>query len=121
MHKHRIIVAGGRKFDNFWLAHDTLDNLTQNLDKNDIMIISGCAIGADKPGEIWAEELGVEVMRFPADWHIHGKSAGHVRNREMAEYATHLVAFWDGKSRGTQDMILVAQEHNLKVRVIRYE
>jgi len=121
MHKHRIIVAGGRKFDDFWLLRDTLDNLTQNLDKNDIEVVSGCASGADSLGELWAEEFDVEVARFPADWNAHGKGAGYIRNRKMAEYATHLIAFWDGKSRGTHNMILIAREYSLKVRVIRYE
>lgn len=50
-----------------------------------------------------------------------------MRNREMAEYAAmpdgvgHLIAFWDGKSRGTKSMIQLAKENGLKVKVIRYD
>jgi hypothetical protein len=42
---------------------------------------------------------------FPADWNKFGKSAGHVRNQAMADYADILLAFWDGKSTGTKSMI----------------
>jgi len=121
MHKHRIIVAGGRDFDDFWLLHDTLDALTVNMDKADIEIVSGCANGADSLGELWANEFSIEVVRFQAMWQQYGNGAGPMRNLQMAEYGTHLVAFWDGESRGTKNMIDLAEQHNLEVRVIRYE
>lgn len=38
----------------------------------------------------------------------------------MARYATHLVAFWDGASRGTKKLIDQAKVAGLKVRVVRY-
>lgn len=57
---------------------------------------------------------------FKADWDKHGKAAGFKRNTEMAKYADALIAFWDGKSKGTKHMIDTAKSHNLKVRVIAY-
>lgn len=39
----------------------------------------------------------------------------------MAQNADALVAFWDGKSRGTKHMIDLADKYGLKVRVIKYE
>ncbi len=38
----------------------------------------------------------------------------------MAEYADMLVAFWDGKSRGTKNMIQIAEKENLKVIIIPF-
>ena len=58
---------------------------------------------------------------FPADWKKYGKSAGYVRNSEMAEVAESLIAFWDGKSRGTKNMIDIAKNKGLKVRIVNYE
>jgi hypothetical protein len=38
----------------------------------------------------------------------------------MADYADYLVAFWDGKSRGTLLMINLAKEKGLKIKVVNY-
>ena len=52
----------------------------------------------------------IKIKYFPADWNTYGKSAGFVRNIEMAENATALIAFWDGKSSGTKHMIETAKK-----------
>lgn len=116
----RIIVAGGRKFANYELLAAKMDAFTKDLDFTDLEIVSGGARGADLLGERWALENEVPVMRFAAEWDRLGKSAGFRRNDQMREYATHLVAFWDGKSKGTRHMIALAARHRLKVRVVRY-
>lgn len=82
-------------------------------------VVSGCCRGVDKLGEKWAEDRGLPVKRFLANWGKHGKSAGPIRNREMAEYADALIAIWDGKSRGTANMIEEAEKRGLKVFVYR--
>lgn len=64
-----------------------------------------CDDSPDVDGADWAARWGIPVKQFPADWKKHKRAAGPIRNREMAEYATHLLAFWDGSSRGTADMI----------------
>jgi len=114
----KVIVAGGRDFVNYDLLKSKLDILLVN--RNPVEIVSGCARGADKLGEVYAQSAQVPVARFPAQWSEHGKSAGYIRNDQMAEYADALVAFWDGKSRGTKHMIDVAISRGLKIRVIRY-
>jgi hypothetical protein len=95
-----------------------LDYYFQNL--NDITIVSGCANGADKLGEIYATENNLKVMQFPADWEQYGASAGSKRNAEMAEIATHCIAFWDGESRGTEHMLRTANRKGIKVKIVRY-
>jgi len=84
-------------------------------------VVSGTARGADRVGEQFAERFGIELKRFPADWKRWGKSAGAIRNAEMAEYADALIAFWDGESKGTQHMIKVATKKGLEVSVINYK
>lgn len=99
----RVIIAGSRGYDNYEQLKVVTDFALRK--KESVTIISGTARGADKLGERYAEEMGHNVMRFPADWEQYGKSAGYIRNKEMAEVADMLIAFWDGESKGTKNMI----------------
>jgi hypothetical protein len=96
----RVIVAGGREFNNYALLRDKLDFALRNKISEGITIVSGAARGADKLGEQYAVERGYNIDSHPADWDKFGKSAGYIRNKEMAQNADALMAFWDGKSRG---------------------
>ena len=87
--------------------------------QTDIEIVSGTAKGADQLGEKYAKEKGYPVKQFPADW-SKGKSAGYVRNEEMAKYADALIAFWNGLSKGTGHMIDLAKKYKLKIRICNY-
>jgi hypothetical protein len=60
------------------------------------------------------------IDKHPADWNALGNGAGKFRNRKMAGVADALVAFWDGSSPGTKDMIAVARDKGLAVRVVLY-
>lgn len=116
----RLIVAGSRDFNNYELLKQKCDTLlSQKRLTHSIVIISGTARGADTLGEQYAHERGYAVERYPADWEHDGKAAGPIRNTQMAAHADALVSFWDGKSRGTRDMIEKAKEHNLPVRIVR--
>ncbi len=115
----RVIIAGGRDFSDYNLLKETMDYLLSNI-KEDIVVVCGMANGADTLGERYAKERGYEVLYFPADWKKYGKAAGYIRNEEMARHADALVAFWDGKSRGTKSMIGLARKYKLRVRIKRY-
>lgn len=71
----------------------------------------------DKDGEYYAKCNKIPVKQFPADWDQFGKAAGHIRNKQMAEYADALVAVWDGKSPGTKNMITTMQSLNKPVYI----
>ena len=116
----KVIVAGGRDFNNYKLLSDTLYKLLDNKQPSQVEIVSGTCRGADLLGEKWAKITDTKIKRFPADWDEYGKSAGFVRNKQMANYSDALVAFWDGKSKGTKNMIELAKRNNLSVRVIKY-
>lgn len=117
----KVIVAGGRKFNNYELLKRKLDNiLSEKRKTHQIYIVSGMAQGADSLGERYANENGFNVLGFPAEWDLYGKSAGFKRNAEMAKVGDALVAFWDGESRGTKNMIELAQDKQLLVRIIKY-
>lgn len=77
--------------------------------------------GADLLGKKWAILNGVPIKNFPADWDKYGKAAGPIRNAQMAEYADYLIAFWDGKSRGTKNMIETMINLGLHGEVLLYD
>lgn len=87
---------------------------------DEIEIVSGGAKGADALGEKYAKEKGYKLKRFIAEWDKYGKKAGILRNHEMAIYADALLAYWDGQSRGTKNMIDEARTNGLKVGVKLY-
>ena len=116
----RVIVAGSREFKDYQLLEKTLDDFLQDR-KEPTRILCGMAHGADELGLLYAHWHNYELEKHPAKWDIHGKRAGFIRNEEMANNADALVAFWDGKSHGTKDMIKRAKEHGLGIRVIRYD
>ena len=66
-------------------------------------VVCGEARGVDKSGRLFAEDHGINVKSFPADWNL-GKGAGHIRNKQMADYADALLLIWDGESRGSANM-----------------
>lgn len=113
-----LIVAGGRNFRDKELLYSTLDSManTHGIDE----IVCGMARGADLLGKQYANDHLIKLAEFPANWAKFGKSAGYIRNKEMAKYANSLLAFWDGKSKGTKHMIDLAREYKLKVKVIYY-
>jgi hypothetical protein len=79
--------------------------------------ICGEAAGVDQLGKRWALDRGIPVESCPAKWEKFGRSAGPIRNAEMAARAHALIAIWDGKSPGTKDMIKAAKAKGLQVFV----
>ena len=116
----RVIVAGGREFNDYELLYLTVKKITGSFNQG-FTIISGHAKGADHLGEVWAKTNNIPFKMAPADWDNHKKIAGPIRNEFMGWYSTHLVTFWDGKSSGTKNMISIAKRENMPQRTIQYE
>lgn len=118
----RVIIAGSRTFNDYSELKEYCNSVLSNkLRSHEVLIISGGANGADKLGEKYAEELGLKTEVYLADWDSYGKSAGYRRNALMADNADALIAFWNGKSKGTNHMINIANEKGLNVKVYIYE
>ncbi len=117
----RVIVAGGRTFEDYDLVKEKCDYFLQDKFKScKVIIVSGHAPGADTCGEQYAQERGLECELHPANWKRHGRAAGPIRNAEMADCADALIAFQDGQSRGTKSMIDLAVKKGLQVTVVNY-
>lgn len=126
----KVIIAGGRDFNDYPMLKLFCDTLliTKRI-THTIIIVSGKQVssddkgnkwGADYLGEQYAKENGFEVEEYPADWERYGKSAGMIRNHQMAQMANGLIAFWDGKSPGTKNMIAQAKLHEILVAIQPY-
>lgn len=119
--QYRIIIAGGRYFSDNELLKKKCDEFLHDKTSEEIVIISGHASGADSLGERYAQEKGFKIETYPADWKKYGRAAGPIRNEQMANIANALIAFWDGKSKGTKSMINLAKKKGLQVFVALYE
>jgi hypothetical protein len=113
----KLIIAGGRLFDDYELLESTIQ---ANYDWGVMEIVCGEARGADALGRRFGENWFLKVHSFPANWDMYGKSAGYRRNVDMADFADGLLAFWDGKSKGTGHMIDLAKKKGIAVEVVQY-
>jgi YspA, cpYpsA-related SLOG family len=95
----RLLVCGGRDYRDRGRLFGILSAL------NPAIVIHGAARGADALADEWARSHAVGIKSFPADWALHGKSAGVRRNAIMLHegHPTLVVAFPGG--RGTEDMV----------------
>ena len=107
----RTIIAGSRSITNY----DVVNKATIDSKFDITEVISGTARGVDQIGELWAKNNNIPVEKHPADWDKYGKSAGYIRNEEMAKCSDALIAIWDGESKGTKHMLDLAVKHGLKI------
>lgn len=123
MKEFKLIVAGGRDFNNYAQLSRVITDLATSKDMygdRDVSIVSGMARGADALAVRFAKEHGIQLHEFHADWDRLGKGAGFARNADMGRFADGLLAFWDGKSRGTAHMIEFIRKINKPVHIINY-
>ena len=109
-----IAVVGSRIFDKYVLLKDTLRKYLP------FTLVSGGAIGADRLGEKFADEYGLEKIIYPAEWEKYGKSAGYIRNKQVVSKCDMLIAFWDGQSRGTKHAIDLVKRMGKKVIIVSF-
>ena len=118
----RIIICGGRDFSDQVLFEQSLSKILCQY--KDIELISGHAKGADTFAEQYAIQHKVPISVFKPDWKKYGRAAGPIRNKEMLDYALVnnpvVIAFWDGNSKGTANMINQAKKAGAECHVIYY-
>lgn len=117
----RLLIAGSRDFNDYPLLKEQVLQFISDYELQGVEIVSGAARGADALGEVFAREHGLVLRKFPANWDLHGRSAGYKRNSEMVEYITCGVIFWDNKSKGTKHMIDLCKSKSISpVRVVLF-
>lgn len=123
MAEFKLIVAGGRDFNDYDLFTNAIKTLCLNgeLKNEDVSIVSGMARGADAMAVQFAHDNHVQLYKFHADWNGPlGKGAGFARNADMGKFADGLLAFWDGNSKGTKHMIDYMRSLDKRVWVVIY-
>lgn len=120
--KKRIIICGGLSFHDNDLFGTYVDDIIQQFPNCEI--ISGHARGADTLGEEYAKQHNIPLKVFPAEWNKYGKAAGPIRNGQMLKYAiaedAMVIAFWDGHSRGTKNMLDQARRAGVECKIVYY-
>ncbi len=123
----KIIIAGGRdcpkSYDDFEtdVVFALLDQPLYHSEGITEVIHGCCPTGADALAQEFIEQYDLTATHFPANWHLHGRKAGPIRNSKMANTrADLLIAFWDGESRGTADIIRKCELNNIKTVIVRY-
>lgn len=95
-----LLIVGSRSFTNYEVMKEavygrySVDEITR--------VISGGANGADALAKQFAKKHDIRFTEYPAKWDEFGKRAGILRNIEMVDATDDVIAFWNGKSAGTQ-------------------
>ena len=93
----KVAVIGSRNLK--------VENLGDYLSSDATEIVSGGAKGSDTSAKEYAIDQGLKLTEFLPDYRRYGRGAPRKRNIEIVEYADAVLAFWDGKSRGTSFVI----------------
>lgn len=119
--QYKVLVCGDRDYEDREQIYHVLDVYRAKIGP-DMLLINGGAPGADNIAREWAVDRKVDHITMYARWDIFGRSAGPIRNRAMAKKKPKLVlAFHPNlkKSKGTKDMVNVAEGLDIKVKKFR--
>jgi len=104
----RLGIVGSRDFTDFDFMEQ---HIFQNFKVDYITaIVSGGAMGADILAERFADKYKIPTLIYEPKWATYGKKAGYMRNIDIVKNSDHLLAFWDGKSKGTSHSINLAKD-----------
>jgi len=99
----KLAIVGSRTFNDYDLFEYWIGYFDGDLIEE---LVSGGAKGADSLAEKYAKLYwGCPIRIFQPDWNKFGKQAGFIRNQQIVDNCDVVLAFWDGKSRGTKDTI----------------
>lgn len=108
----KVCVCGGRNYTDKARVYRALDTARRIL--GEITVIHGDANGADRLADQWARDREQKVLVFPAQWKLHDKAAGPIRNREMLKFGFDFLIAFPGGS-GTADMVKITMNSNIPV------
>ena len=112
----KVAIVGSREFADDRTAEVNVRTYIKRL-PSDTVIVSGGARGVDTWAKHAADDCGLETIVILPDWKVYGKSAGMRRNSDIVAACDRLVAFWDGKSKGTKNSMDKARAAGKTVEV----
>ena len=115
-------IVGSRSITSSEYVFSVLDfYLSRLLEENEVVIVSGGAIGIDSLGAQWAEQRKLKTEIYLPDYKQYGKSATFLRNQQIIDNSDYLIAIQENSSRGTQNSIDKAAKKNIPIKIIQYE
>ena len=93
----KVAVIGSRELE--------IKDFSQYLPPEVNEIVSGGARGIDLCAREYCKQHNIKLKEFLPDYKKYGRSAPLRRNIRIIEYSDLVLAFWDGKSRGTKFVI----------------
>ena len=78
-------------------------------------IVSGGAKGIDTCAARYAISHNIKLTVFLPEYNRYGRAAPLKRNLKIIEYADLVIAFWDGKSKGTKYVIDNCKKQNIEL------
>ena len=98
----KMAILGSRNLTNIALEKYVLDDVDE--------IVSGGAVGVDSCAAEYAKFRKIKLTEFIPEYERYGRAAPIVRNKKIVDYADKVIAFWNGKSKGTLSVIQYAQK-----------
>lgn len=119
MKEQKVIVTGSRYFSDRAFVYRTLDKYLDflfEMGKNQI-VLNGGNKGVDELSRQYAKDNHIDCQTFYANWNEYGNKAGYIKDDEMVNNGSILIAFYDG-SRETKNIIEVATKKGLEVHIV---
>lgn len=114
-----IAICGSRDLP-YNEVHEKVRGYIDTLDRTKHVVVTGMADGPDRWANDYAEMLGIHTIKAYPIWKFYGKPAGMIRNSIIVDLADEVVAFWDGKSKGTKETIKMAKRSDKPTRVYKH-
>ena len=98
----KLAIVGSRNLSDIALDEYVTDEVSE--------IVSGGAVGVDRCAAAFARRRGIILTEFLPEYETYGRAAPIVRNKQIVDYSDEIIAFWDGKSKGTLSVIKYAKQ-----------
>lgn len=95
-----------------------VSNIGDYLSAEITEIVSGGAKGVDSSAREYALKNNIRLTEFLSEYKKYGKAAPLKRDMQIINYADKVIAFWDGKSKGTKYVIENCKKTNTPVNII---
>jgi len=115
---NKIAVVGSRNFCDYSFFAEKLEQIISNLEGEIEFISGGCHNSADELIKRYCKEHNYNLTEYLPDWDLHKKAAGIIRNKLIVNECTHLIAYYDGQSKGTKSSIDMCNKQNKLIRII---
>jgi hypothetical protein len=116
--QQRILICGGRDYDDKFKVDFVLRCFVDFLGKDNFCVIQGGARGADKLALDWCAANNVACFTGCAFWHTQGQKGGPIRNANMLKWFAPTVVIGFPGGKGTNDMLARAMTAGVPVYAI---